>query len=111
MGTDKLVEIAQEHAAVDFASPDSMRGGNAAAAELRAAILSALSTPSGTDKIIELLSNAAIAPWIAYSALEHGELTEFQRARCLSVIRSLAVGDGVDAVGAKTWLAEHGCEA
>lgn len=89
----------------------SVRAGNAAAGKIRAAILSALCTPAGTDKAIKLLNNATLASWIAYTALEHGDLTEFQRARCLSVVRSQAAGGGLDSVGAKAWLAEHGCEA
>jgi hypothetical protein len=109
--TQRLAYLAQIHAAVDYGSTASVHAGNKAADEIRTTLLAALDSPGGTDQVIGLLGHSVIASWPAYMALERATLTEFQRARCLSVIRSLAAGNGVESIGAKAWLMHHGCEA
>jgi hypothetical protein len=109
--TQRLADLAHIHAAVDYGSIASVHAGNKAADELRTALLVAIDSPGGTDLVIGLLGHPVIASWAAYTALERATLTEFQRARCLSVIRSLAAGNGVESIGAKAWLTHHGCEA
>jgi hypothetical protein len=50
---------------------------------------------------MSLLSHPTAGHWVAYTALERGILREFQRARCLSVIRPIAGGNDLAGVGAR----------
>jgi len=111
MDSARFVELAQAQAAVDYGSSSSVRLANSAADELRAMALAALSSPQETEQLLALLNQPLAASWVAYAALEHGALTEFQRARCMATVQALARSDNLASIGARAWLAEHGCEA
>jgi len=110
MDSNRFIELAQDHAAVDYGSKPSVRAGNSAAEELRAMARAALASANGTEKLIGLLNHPTAGSWAAYTALELGDLSEFQRARCLAVIQALARGDSLAGIGARAWLSYHGYE-
>jgi hypothetical protein len=100
--------LAEAHAVAGYESAQAIRIANSAAGELHAMAVTALESPEGTEQLISLLSHPVAGSWTAYAALNSGELSELQRARCLAILRALARGNSIDAVGAKAWLNQHG---
>ena len=111
MDSARFVELAHAQAAVDYGSPLSVRLANSAADELRSIAQAALSSPQDTEQLLSLLNHPLAASWVAYAALEHGTLTEFQRSRCVATVQARARGNDLASIGARAWLAEHGSEA
>jgi hypothetical protein len=111
MDAIRFIELAKTHAAAGYDSAQSVRLANSAAGELRTMALAALASPQETDQLISLLSHPLAGSWVVYVALENGNLSEFQRSRCLAIVQALARGNSITGMGAKAWLTQHGYEA
>lgn len=54
--------------------------------------------------LLPLLNEPTTANWLAFQILELADVNRFTEARCLSIIKSIAAGEGIEAMGSKTWL-------
>ncbi|MFT3897158.1 MAG: hypothetical protein QM719_05615 [Thermomonas sp.] len=104
----EIIKLAELHLSQDIYSKVPVRKANRTATKLRSKILEILSITDGAEQLMSLLNHPAAGPWIAFTALEHGTLNEFQSARCLAIVRKVANGNKIDSAGAKLWLKLHG---
>ena len=109
MSKERFITLAEMHSATDYANRSSVRQSNSATDEMRIIVeKAALSGAAEIDFLLELLNHPTAGSWIAFSALDIAQLTEFQKARCLAVIRNQATSAGTDGLGAQMWLKDHG---
>ena len=109
MSKERFIALADIHSVTDYSNRSSVRHANSAADEMRVIIQkAALSGAEEIDSLLELLSHPTAGSWVAYSALDIAPLTEFQKARCLAVVRKRATLAGIEGLGAQTWLKDHG---
>ncbi|MEO6803751.1 MAG: hypothetical protein ABI197_10990, partial [Granulicella sp.] len=111
MDTSRFVELADTHDS-RFDSGDyskrAIRRANLVADELWHMMQSAFATPQETEILFSLIDHPSAGPWIAFGALEHLDLAEPRKTRCLGIIRALAQGRSLNGAGADLWLSHHG---
>jgi hypothetical protein len=78
------------------------QANNAAVKEMRRL----LAEPGVVEELLPLLDEPSAAHWLAFQVLEFCPVTPAVREKCLAIIRRLAAGRSVDALGAKHWLQE-----
>jgi hypothetical protein len=92
--------------ATDYGSASSVRRHNDAVDAMR----SLAAEPGATGELSPLLDEPECARWLAFQLLESTDPSPPVAERCLAIIRRMADSRGVDAMGAREWLREHGGE-
>lgn len=92
----------------DYGSPASVKQHNAAATEMREIAKEAfLEGPNAVLELASLLDNADAAPTVAHLLLECGSVAGAIEERCLAVIKEVASGKGLEALGNRIWLRDY----
>jgi len=78
----------------------SIRRHNAAVDRMRRIVVE----PGAAEELLPLLNEPQAARWLAAQLLELCEPAPEVREKSLAIIRRLAAGSGVDAIGARYWL-------
>ena len=104
---DKLIQLAEKHAAMQPVEQDAVDEANSFADEIRAILISAIENQE-IESLAELLRIPSVCSWVAFIAMEEGRLDSLGEARCLQVIRDIADSDRVEAIGAQFWLRDRG---
>jgi len=97
---DRYRECAAICAATKYGSGASIRRHNSAATEMRRIVRE----PGAAEELLPLLAEAESGKWLAFQLLELCSPSLEVREKCLAIIRRLATGSGVDALGAQYWL-------
>ena len=85
----------------EYASKRGVRQHNAAAKQMRAMVSEAYATgPSALAEFFPLLDESPADQWLAFQLLELAKPEAAVKQRCLSIIKRLAAGPGIDAMGA-----------
>ncbi len=103
---DQYRAFAATCSATDYASKPSVRQHNTAANRMRAMVAELYAAgPQALAELLPLLEEPPSNQWLAFQLLELGKPDAVVAARCLSIIRLLASGQGsADAMGAGMWL-------
>lgn len=107
MDIDKLRELADIHADIDYGDLYSVKRGNTAADEIRSEIRK-LAGSGRVEELMSHLSESALGPWLAYTIAELPSISESQRNKCVARIKEIALGGGLESTAAKLWLNKGG---
>jgi len=106
MDKQRFTSLATQHASINYADEKSAEKSTLITDALRGLIQDALvNDPYGLE---ELLDVEACAPWVAFTALESGNLKDPFKSKCLTEVRKVARSGGINAIGAQIWLNENG---
>jgi len=104
---DDFIELADLHAATDYADKNSVKNANVVADKM-SELVSSLNSSAEVEKYLSLLTHPNAGSWVAFLLADLSTISKKQRNLCIKKVKSIADGDGVNSLGAQMWLSERG---